>query len=119
MSPDKVRLFFDGGSLKARNIFEQFSVRALQSKKQTGGKELGTIVIYLYIFNLIYTFYGYGSVALDLFTKIKNYFSKYVGFNSTHYLTLAIYPCTTGFELFWYSCENIQDILINLMNENL
>ena len=91
----------------------------MQSKKQTGEKELGTIVMYLYIFSLIYTFYGYGSVALDLFTKIKNYFSKYVGFNSTHYLTLAIYPCTTGFELFWYSCENIQDILINLINENL
>ena len=43
------------------------------------------------IFSLIYAFYGYGSVNVDLSTDNIKHFSENIGFNLTCYRILAIY----------------------------
>ena len=46
-------------------------------------KKLGTVVMHLYIFSLIYIFYGYGSVNVDHFVEnfilsgYRSFFRKY------------------------------------------
>ena len=50
------RLFFDKDSFKALYKFGYFLVRALESRKQTLEikEKLGTLVMYVYMFSLIY-----------------------------------------------------------------
>ena len=48
--------------------------------------------MHLYIFSLIYIFYGYGSVNVDHFIEnFIDHFLENIGFNSTYYRIMVIY----------------------------